>query len=76
MDFDYDHLTPYEPAARIFCQMQEQDADEEMEVPHPFIKGVQMTRPAWHFAAENMINLSQMLTAMKQAAMMATQTEH
>ena len=72
MDFDFTHLTPYEPAARIFCGMNSQDPDEQMQVPHPLgLAGVKFTRPAWHFPAENMINLSQMLTAMRQAAEMA-----
>ena len=35
------------------------------------LAGVKFTRPAWHFPAENMINLSQMLAAMKQAAVAA-----
>ena len=69
MQLDYTHLTPYEPAARIFCGMQDQDPDEPLRVPHPLgLQGVEFTRPAWHFAAENMISLSQMLTAMRQAA--------
>lgn len=76
LDFDYTHLTPYEPAARIFCDMSEQDPDEALEVPHPMgLAGVKFTRPAWHFAAENLINLSRMLTAMKQAAQMAKQPD-
>lgn len=70
MDFDYAHLTPFEPAARIYCGMVDQDPDEQMELPHPMgLAGVKFTRPAWHFPAENMINLSQMLSAMKQAAL-------
>lgn len=68
MDLDFQHLTPLEPAARIFCAMNQQDPDEEMQVPHPFLQGIPLKRPAWHFAAENMLNLSQMLAAMKQAA--------
>lgn len=69
IDFNYDHLAPLEPAARIFCAMNGQDADEPMRVPHPLgLQGVEFTRPAWHFAAEQMLNLSQMLTAMRQAS--------
>lgn len=69
-EFDFSHLAPLEPAARIFCGMNDQDPDEEMQVPHPMgLAGVKFTRPAWHFAAENMLNLSQMLAAMKQAAL-------
>jgi len=69
MHIDYTHLNPFEPAARIFCQLQQQDADEPLRVPHPLgLTGVEYTRPAWHFAAENLINISQMLTALKMAA--------
>ena len=68
MQFDFTHLKPYEPAARILCGMHDQDADEQMQVPHPVGLAVPFSRPAWHFAAENLINLSQMLSALKQAA--------
>lgn len=76
VDFDFSHLAPYERAARIFCGMRDLDPDESLEVPHPMgLAGVAFTRPQWHFAAENLINLSQMLTAMKQAAQLAPQTD-
>lgn len=69
MDFDFAHLQPYEAAARIFCKMNDRDPDEQCEMPHPLgLAGVPFSRPAWHFPAEHMINLSQMLTAMRQAA--------
>lgn len=71
--FGYEHLTPYEPASRIFCVMSDQDPDEELEVPHPMGLAIRFTRPAWHFAAENLINLSRMLAAMKQAAQLPQQ---
>ena len=65
----HQHLTPFEPAARILCDMQQQDPDEAVPAQHPLgLRGVEYTRPAWHFAAEALINLSQMLTAMKMAA--------
>ena len=67
MQFDFTHLAPYEPAARIFCAMENQNPDEEMEVPHPILQGVALKRPAWHFPAERMISLSRMLVAMRQA---------
>ena len=64
--FDFAHLTPLEPAARLFCQTQGQDPDEALEMPHPMgLQGVAFTRPAWHFPAENMLNLSLMLACMK-----------
>ena len=68
MDLDFTHLTPFEPAARIYCAMNDRDPDQQMQVEHPFLAGVPFSRPAWHFPAENMINLSQMLTAMRRAA--------
>ncbi len=67
MDFDYSHLEPYKRAAYIFCGMNGQNPDEEMGGEHPLLQGVQMTRPAWHFAAEALINLSQMMVSMRQA---------
>lgn len=67
MQLDFTHLTPYEPAARIFCAMDGQNPDEPMDVPHPLIQGAALTRPAWHFPAEQMVNLSRMLVAMRQA---------
>lgn len=64
--FDFTHLAPLEPAARLFCQAQDQDPDEALEVPHPMgLQGVKFTRPAWHFPAENMLNLSLMLACMR-----------
>lgn len=68
MQISFDHLAPLEPAARIFCAMNGQDPDEQMPVPHPMGLAVPFSRPAWHFAADQMLNLSQMLAAMKQAA--------
>lgn len=62
------HLTPYEPAARILCGMQGQDPDQGVPSPHPLGLQLPHTRPAWHFAAEALIGLSQMLAALKQAA--------
>lgn len=67
-DLNYDHLTPLEPAARVFCQMNGQDPDEQMGGEHPLLAGVKHTRPAWHFAAEALLNLTQMLTALKVGA--------
>ena len=64
--FDFAHLAPLEAAARLFCTSQDQDPDEQMEVPHPMgLAGVKFSRPAWHFPAENMLNLSLMLACMR-----------
>lgn len=67
IEFNYDHLKPLEAAARIYCAMNDQDADENMKVPHPMLEGVPFFRPAWHFAAEALLNLNQMLVALRQA---------
>lgn len=67
LDFDFTHLTPYEPAARIYCGMTDKNPDELLDVPHPLLEGVALKRPAWHFPAEHMVNLSRMLVAMRQA---------
>lgn len=71
VQFGYEHLTPFEPAARIFCDLSDQDPDEQLEVPHPMGLAVPFARPAWHFAAENLINLSRMMVAMQRAAAQA-----
>lgn len=68
IDLDYSHLTPLEPAARVFCKMNDQDPDEQMKGNHPLLAGVSHSRPAWHFAAEALLNLSQMLTALRVGA--------
>lgn len=74
--FDFTHLTPLEPAARLFCQTQDQDPDEALEVPHPMgLQGVKFTRPAWHFPAENMLNLATMLACMKRFPAAAPEAE-
>lgn len=68
LEFNWDHLKPLERAARIFCDMNAQNPDEQMAVPHPMLQGVALHRPAWHFAAEALLNLNQMLVALRRAA--------
>lgn len=63
-----DHLKPYEAAARILCSMDGVNPDQEVPVPHPLISGIMEAAPAWHQAAENLIGLSKMLTALRLAA--------
>jgi hypothetical protein len=73
MEFNYDHLVPLEPAARIYCAMRERDADEVIHLEHPLgLAGVTFSRPAWHFVAEEMLNLNMMLVAMRQGQKTAT----
>ena len=67
-EFDFSHLAPLESAARIFCGMRGYDPDEMLDIPHPLgLAGVPFQRPQWHLAAENLLNLSQMLAALSQA---------
>lgn len=61
-------LAIYEPAARIYCTSAGVDPDEEIPVPHPLGIAVLTTVPRWTIEAERLIDLSRMLTAMKQAA--------
>lgn len=62
-----DHLKPYEAAARILCNLNNTNPDEEMRIPS-VIAGAFTTAPMWHQAAENLIGLSKMLTALRLAA--------
>lgn len=61
------HLKPYEAAARILCSMDGVDPDEEIKIPS-VIAGAFTTEPVWHQAAEALVNLSKMLTALRMAA--------
>ena len=63
-----DHLKPYEPAARILCQMDGVNPDALTQRPHPLFPNIVDQVPQWHAAAEALIGLSKMLTAMKLAA--------
>ena len=67
----FDHLKPFEAAARILCQMDGVDPDATVSSPHPVFPGVLLDAPVWHGAAESLIALSKMLTAMRQAADLA-----
>ncbi len=63
----YAHLGPYEKAARIYLQREGQDPDAQIQVPHSVIAGTATSTPVWHFVAEQMFDLSKMLSAMKAA---------
>lgn len=63
-----EHLKPFEAAARILCDMDGVDPDATQQMPHPLINGLMVDFPAWHNAAEALLNLSKMLTALKRAA--------
>lgn len=68
ISFDKNHLKPLEAAARILCQMNGDDPDRPMKTPHPLGLQVPFTEPLWHHAAENLLHLTQMLVALRQAA--------
>ncbi len=61
-------LTPYEAAARIYCQRIGHDPDEQIPAPHPLGIAIEHYRSAWELAAEKLIDLSHMLGAMREAA--------
>jgi hypothetical protein len=65
--FDRAHLAPLEPAARILCQMNGDNPDQQMAAPHPLGLQVAFTVPLWHSAAQALLGLTQMLSALKQA---------
>lgn len=61
-------LKPYERAARIYCEKAGLDPNEMIPVPHATIAGAADLVPQWAMVAERMIDLSMLLTAMKEAA--------
>lgn len=63
-----EHLKPYERAARVLCTMDNVDPDKTTPRPHALFPNVIEQVPAWHDAAEALIGLSKMLTALKIAA--------
>lgn len=61
------HLAPFERAARIYCGREGIDADQPMPVPHPVIIGSVMHVPLWLGVAEQLLDLSKLLSCMKAA---------
>lgn len=61
----------FEQAARIACNKLNQDADELIDMPHPFIAGVTKSAPRWVSVATQMGNLAIMMTSMQEAAQTA-----
>lgn len=59
------HLTPYRPAAVALCEMHQVDPDSDVAVPHPLLAGATVNRKAWELRAESLIELSQMLLALR-----------
>ena len=74
---NHDHLNPIEPAARLYCGMLGIDPDQQMAADHDLLAGVVNARPQWHFAAEKLLDLMQMLNALKAAhSAQQSPTEH
>lgn len=63
-----ENLKKFEQAARIYLESSGQDPDQEMRVPHPTLVGQYKKFPIWHVAAEELIDFSRKLTALKKAA--------
>ncbi len=57
----------FEPAARIYCTKIGVDPDEGVQVPHPLGIAVAFHVPRWTMEAERLIDLSVMLTSLKEA---------
>lgn len=64
-------LSPYERAARIYCENTGVNPDEQMPLetqPTVFSFSVPQFEPQWHVVARQLVELSQMLVAMRTAA--------
>jgi hypothetical protein len=59
------HLTPYRPAAVALCELHGVDPDTDVPVQHPLLAGATVNRKAWELRAEALIDLSQMLLALR-----------
>ena len=59
---------PYEPAARLYCEKKGINPDEKIPVAHPQGLLVPHYCRAWELAAEQLMDLSMMLTALREAA--------
>lgn len=64
-----EHLIPFEAAARSYCAKVGVDPDATVKMPHPLVRGAVIdSPPMWHDAAERLIDLSVMLSSMKEAS--------
>lgn len=59
---------PYEPAARLYCEKKGIDPDQRVPVRHPQGLAVACYRFAWQLAADELMDLSMMLTALREAS--------
>lgn len=72
---DDEHLAPLEAAARIYCAHMGQDPDH-MNRQEGMIVGVPILRPTWCFAAEKLLDLIQMMDALKKRPAIFEQQTH
>ncbi len=59
------HLLPYKPAAVVLCEMHQVDPEEDVPQQHPLIAGATVNVKAWELRATALVDLSQMLMAMR-----------
>ena len=59
------HLLPLEHAARHLAAVRGLDPDRKMRIPHPDGLAVLVVRSAWLFLADELLELAQMLTALR-----------
>lgn len=69
-----EQLKPYEAAARIYCAKIGADPDEPIALPHPIIQGAVFSIPTWTDVAERMLDLSVLLSSIRQARDEAART--
>jgi hypothetical protein len=67
------HLLPLKPAALILCAMRGEDPERKLQVPANTVivaagQSGYRIRPLWCFAADELMGLSQCLSALRQAA--------
>lgn len=63
-----DHLKPFESAARLYCKKIGADPDQKMPREHPLLAGQVVWFDQWRIVAEDLIDLSMKLSAMREAA--------
>lgn len=63
-----EHLAPFGAAARSYCAKVGVDPDATVKMPHPLVRGAVIdSPPMWHDAAERLIDLSMMLSSLREA---------
>ncbi|SDH41689.1 hypothetical protein [Propionivibrio dicarboxylicus] len=61
-------LAAFEAAARLYCTKAGVDPDDGVQVPHPLGIDVPHFVPRWHIEADRLVDLSRMLSAMRDVA--------